>query len=111
MKMTNTSAKLVRYNDFPASDFFFLSVTDANGNLKPKNIDEVHTKAVSFDGKVSVLRPGETHFFQGEVSGCLSPLSAFGYRLSNPGTYRIVAYRPFIDGSKISSNEISITVK
>jgi hypothetical protein len=111
MKMTNTSARLVRYNDAPASAFFLLRVTDANGTVITKNIVEVHIKAFSFEGKTSVLRPGETHFFQGEMSGCLSPLSAFGYRLSKSGTYHIVAYKPFIDGSKISSNEISITVK
>jgi hypothetical protein len=110
MKMTNTSAKLVRYNDAPAWDFFLLRVTDANGTVIPKNIVEVHTKAFSFDGKTSVLRPGETHFFQGEMSGCISPLSAFGYRLSNPGIYHILAYRLFIDGSKMSSNGISITI-
>src|SRR5450755_3054540 len=77
MKMTNTSPKLMRYNDGPAWLFFLLRVTDANGTLIPMNIDEVHTKAFSFDGKTSVLRPGETHFFQGEMSDSLSPLSAF----------------------------------
>jgi len=111
MKMTNTSANLMRFNDAPAWDFFYLRVTDANGTVIPKNIEEVHTKGYRFDGRANYLRPGETHFFQGELSECLSPLSAFGYRLSNPGTYHIVAYRPFIDGSEISSNEISITVK
>lgn len=111
IKMTNTSAKLMLFNDSPAWDFFYLRVTYANGTVIPKNIDEVHTRGYFFDGRASYLQPGETHFFQGELSGCLSPLSAFRYKLSTPGTYHILAYRPFIDGHKISSNEISISVK
>jgi hypothetical protein len=111
IKMTNTSAKLIRFNDSPAWDFFYLRVTDATGTVIPKNIDEVHTIGYRFDGRATYLQPGETYFFQGELSGRLSPLSAFGYKLSDPGTYHIVAYKPFIDGSKMSSNEITITVK
>lgn len=81
-----------------------VSITDSNGHVVPMNIDQAGRG--TFMGHRLILDPGKTLVMTLDQGG-FEPLSDWGYRLTVPGNYTIVAR--FKHG-QVMSNPVTVTV-
>ncbi|MBV8172064.1 MAG: hypothetical protein JO219_09050 [Candidatus Eremiobacteraeota bacterium] len=106
--LANNSDVGIQENVVNAWYMFSLRVLDARGAVAAPNVAPVHKVASSYLGRPGALWPGQTFVVPGETQDQFTNLEAWGYRLNQPGTYRIMAFQKLGNGAEVDSNTITI---